>query len=181
MPLTERHECRPRTFYAATKMAQEQFALAAARADGLRVIATRSFNHSGPGQSGRFLLPALVRRARAAREAPGSPVAIGNTETVRDFLHVEDVVGAYIALVAKGHAGQVYNVCSGDGVSVGALAGEVLSQAAVTSPLVPNPSLQRSVDDPYLVGDNSKLRSDTGWVVTRSRKDIIDDLLNAAT
>lgn len=180
MPLTEAHECRPRTFYAATKMAQEQFALAAARADGLRVIATRSFNHSGPGQSDRFLLPALVGRALAARRAPGAPVTIGNTATVRDFLHVEDVAGAYIALVATGRAGQVYNVCSGEGTTVGTLAAEVLARAGVTTPLVPDPALQRAVDVPHLVGDNTKLRTDTGWAPSRSLHDIIDDLLHAA-
>lgn len=181
MPLTEAHECRPRTFYAATKVAQEHVALAAARADGLRAVATRSFNHSGPGQGREFLLPALVDRVRTARQHPGAPISIGNTETVRDFLHVEDVVGAYIALIERGRAGEVYNVCSGVGATVGAIAAEVLERAGVSHPLVPDPTLQRAVDVPQLIGDNAKLRADTGWSPTRSRTDIIDDLLNAAT
>lgn len=182
LPLTEVHECRPRTFYAATKCAQEQFALAAARYDGLRVVATRSFNHSGRGQAGGFLLPSLVKRAVAARGVPGATIAIGNTTTVRDFLHVEDVVDAYIALTAHGRAGEVYNVCSGDGVSVGDLAAEVLVSAGVgTVALQPDPALQRAVDVPILVGDNSKLRAQTGWEPSRTRADIINDLLDAAS
>lgn len=180
MPLAELSECRPRTFYAATKMAQEHFALAAARSDELRVIATRSFNHSGPGQAPQFLLPALVQRAKVARASAGTRVPIGNTETVRDFLHVEDVVGAYIALANGGRVGEVYNVCSGAGVSVGELAAEVLVQAGATGSLEPDPALRRAVDVPFLVGDNSKLCADTGWAPTRTRTDIIDDLLNAA-
>ena len=179
MPLTERHECRPRTFYAATKAAQEQFALAAARHDGLKVIATRSFNHSGRGQADSFLLPALVQRARAALRAPGASVPIGNTGTIRDFLHVEDVVDAYIALVARGRPGEVYNVCSGEGATVGTIAAEVLARAGVSAPLQPDASLQRSVDVPVLVGDHSKLRADTGWSPRRTRADIIADLLDA--
>jgi GDP-4-dehydro-6-deoxy-D-mannose reductase len=181
MPLREGHECRPRTFYAATKCAQEHFAMAAARHDGLPVIATRSFNHSGRGQAPGFLLPALVARALAARAAPGMPMPIGNTGTVRDFLHVEDVVDAYIALVEKGRPGEVYNVCSGEGASVGAVAAEVLARAGATGSLQPDPALQRSVDVPVLVGDNSRLRADTGWAPSRTRADIIDDLLNAAS
>ncbi len=181
MPLREDAECRPRTFYAATKCAQEHFALAAARHDGLRVIATRSFNHSGRGQAATFLLPALVQRAVAARATPGAPVPIGNTDTVRDFLHVEDVVDAYIALVERGRPGEVYNVCSGEGVTVGAVAAEVLSRAGVAGPLVPDRELQRAVDVPTLVGDNAKLRRDTGWTPGRSRADIISDLLHAAS
>ncbi|MDH5235652.1 MAG: hypothetical protein OEW77_11900, partial [Gemmatimonadota bacterium] len=89
--------------------------------------------------------------------------------------------GAYIALVAKGRAGEVYNVCSGEGASVGTLAAEVLSRAGVDSPLVPDPALQRAVDVPQLVGDNTKLRTDTNWAPVRSRTDIIDDLLDAAS
>lgn len=181
MPLPETAECRPHTFYAATKCAQEQFAMAAARHDGLRVVATRSFNHSGRGQAPGFLLPALVPRALDARQRPGTPVPIGNTGTIRDFLHVEDVVGAYIALVERGRPGQVYNVCSGEGVAVGALAADVLARAGVAAPLHPDPSLQRPVDVPVLVGDHSKLRADTGWSPVRTRADIIDDLLHAAS
>jgi len=180
-PITEHDELRPRTFYAATKCAQEAFALAAARADGIRVVATRSFNHSGRGQAPEFLLPALVRRAIAARVHPDAPVPIGNVEPVRDFLHVEDVVSAYISLVERGRPGEVYNVSSGVGVTVGEIAAEVLSRAGVTGPLTVEDSLRRTVDVPFLVGDNSKLRADTGWQPARTRTAIIDDLLNAAS
>jgi len=180
-PLTEHDDLLPRTFYAATKCAQEAFSLAAARADGVQVVATRSFNHSGRGQTPHFLLPSLVRRAIAARVHPDAPVPIGNTEPVRDFLHVEDVVSAYISLVERGRPGEVYNVCSGEGVTVGAVAAEVLARAGVTGPLVVEESLRRTVDVPFLVGDNSKLRADTGWQPTRTRTAIIDDLLNAAS
>ena len=180
-PLTEQAELLPRTFYAATKCAQETFALSAVRSSGLKVVATRSFNHSGRGQSAEFLLPSLVRRAVAARAHPDAPVPIGNVEPVRDFLHVEDVVAAYIALVERGRPGEVYNVCSSVGVTVGAVAAEVLARAGVTGPLVVDDALRRAVDVPFLVGDNSKLRADTGWAPTRSRAAIIDDLLNAAS
>lgn len=179
-PLAEGAECRPVTFYAATKLAQEALALGAARAEGLRVVATRSFNHSGRGQAPPFLLPALVERAKAAR-AGGGPVQIGNTEVVRDFLHVEDVVSAYISLATRGRVGEVYNVSSGTGVRVGELASEVLAAAGVHTPPVVDPALQRAVDVPVLVGDNSKLRADTGWAPSRSRADIISDLLDAAS
>ncbi len=180
LPLRESSELRPRTFYAATKCAQEAFALAAARAEGLRVVATRSFNHSGRGQAGHFLLPALVHRVRAAQAAGEPTIAVGNTDTVRDFLHVEDVVRAYISLVERGRAGEAYNVCSGEGVSVGAIAGEVLARSGFRGRLQPDPALQRPVEVPRLIGDNTKLRTDTGWAPRHTRAHIIDDLLNAA-
>jgi GDP-4-dehydro-6-deoxy-D-mannose reductase len=180
MPLGEHAECRPRTFYAATKMAQEVFALEAFRSDGVRVVCTRSFNHSGRGQAKSFLLPALVTRVLAVRGTRNARVAIGNTITIRDFLHVEDVARAYVLLAERGLAGHVYNVCSGKGVSVGDLAAEVLEAAGVDATLVPDDSLRRAVDVPCLVGQNDLLRDDTGWEQLRSRADIITDLLHGA-
>ncbi|WKW12544.1 GDP-mannose 4,6-dehydratase [Pseudogemmatithrix spongiicola] len=179
-PLPETAALRPATFYAATKVEQERLALEAHARDGLRVICTRAFNHSGPGQAASFLLPSLVQRAREARRT-GQPVRIGNTDVTRDFLHVSDVVSAYISLVSRGQPGEVYNVCSAVGVRVGDLAAEVLAAAGVRSPLEVDPALQRAVDVPVLVGDNAKLRAATGWTPVKSRSDIIQDLLDAAS
>ncbi len=182
-PLTEQSECRPATWYAASKAAQEAMALGAFRAEGLRVIATRSFNQAGPGQSPRFLLPSLVERVRALRaDAPGGRrLQLGNLDTTRDFIHVSDAAEAYVALATRGVPGEAYNVCSGDGVTVEALAREVCVRAGVDAELFSDPALRRAVDVPWLVGDNTKLRSTTGWTPRRSRSDIIDDLLHAAS
>ncbi|MBI1809615.1 MAG: GDP-mannose 4,6-dehydratase [Gemmatimonadetes bacterium] len=181
MPLAEEAECRPRNFYAATKMAQEVFGLEAFREDGTQVICTRSFNHSGRGQREAFLLPALVRRALDAKRTKAREITIGNTDTVRDFLHVEDVVRAYALLADQGFAGEVYNVCSGQGVAVEALAHEVLRAVGADAALAPDAALRRAVDVPFLVGRNDKLRADTGWLPQRSRADIIHDLIHAAS
>jgi nucleoside-diphosphate-sugar epimerase len=115
------------------------------------------------------------------RNTPHATVAIGNTITVRDFLHVEDTVRAYALLAEHGFAGHVYNVCSGQGVSVGELADEVLRAAGVDATLMPDDALRRSVDVPCLVGRNDALRDDTGWAPSRTRADIITDLIHAAS
>jgi GDP-4-dehydro-6-deoxy-D-mannose reductase len=181
LPLTEDAEQRPVTVYAATKLAQEVLALEAFRSEGVRVIATRSFNHSGPGQSAGFLLPALVRRALALRGGAASErraaLAIGNAGSVRDFLHVFDVAAAYIALAARGRAGEVYNVSSGVGVSVKELAVQVLAATGVKAPLVSDPELVRRVDVPALIGDSGRLRDATGWKPERTLRELVDDLV----
>ena len=103
--------------YAASKAAQEVLALEAHRTGGVRVIAARPFNHSGPGHSPSFVIPALVKRAVALR-GTAKPLVMGNTDTVRDFSHVEDVVRAYVALAERGAPGEAYNIASGSGTSV---------------------------------------------------------------
>lgn len=180
MPLHEGVEQRPISLYAASKVAQEVAALQAYRGDGVRVVCTRSFNHSGVGHAPHFLLPALVERALAL-PASGGSLTIGNGDTIRDFLHVGDVVDAYLALLAQGRVGEVYNVCSGDGVTVRALAAAVLQRLGLSADITTDPALARPVDVPVLVGSSAKLRRATGWAPRRTRDDIIQDLIHAAS
>jgi len=180
MPLSEAAEQRPLTLYAASKASQEVAAMQAFRGDGLRVICTRSFNHSGAGQAQSFVLPGLVSRALALPKR-GGRLTIGNGDTVRDFLHVEDVVDAYLSLADRGTPGEVYNVCSGEGVSIRALAESVLQRIGVPADISSDPALTRPVDVPVQIGNNAKLRRATGWTPRRTREDIIDDLIHAAT
>jgi len=180
MPLQETAEQRPLTLYAASKTAQEVAALQAFRGEGLRVVCTRSFNLSGAGQASSFVLPGLVARALAASRQ-GGPLTLGNGDTVRDFLHVDDVVDAYLSLVDRGTPGEVYNVCSGEGASIRALAESVLQRIGVPADISSDPALTRPVDVPVQIGSNAKLRHATGWTPRRTREDIIDDLIHAAT
>ncbi len=180
MPLSELAEQRPLTLYAASKAAQELAALQAHRGEGLRVICTRSFNHSGVGQAHSFVLPGLVTRALALPKG-GGQLTIGNGDTVRDFLHVEDVVDAYLSLVERGSPGEVYNVCSGDGVSIRTLAESVLQRIGGPADISSDPGLMRPVDVPVQIGNNTKLRRATGWTPRRTREDLIDDLIHAST
>ena len=181
MPLDEGSEQRPQDVYAASKAAQEIASLQMCRAEGVRVICTRSFNHSGVGHAEHFLLPALVRRVVALRGAAAPRLPIGNQDSVRDYLHVADVVEAYLQLAAKGVPGEVYNVCSGEGVSAIQLAREVLLRVGLSAEITTDPALVRGVDVPVLVGSPAKLQRTTGWRPTRNRSDIIDDLIHAAT
>jgi GDP-4-dehydro-6-deoxy-D-mannose reductase len=180
MPLSEDVEQRPLTLYAASKVAQEVASLQAFRSDGVRVVCTRSFNHSGVGHGAHFLLPSMVARALALPPTGGRFV-IGNADTVRDFLHVRDVVDAYLTLLDQGRAGDAYNVCSGHGSSVRALATAVLQRVGVTADISTDPALSRPVDVPVQIGSNAKLRRATGWAPRLTRDDIIDDLIHAAT
>jgi GDP-4-dehydro-6-deoxy-D-mannose reductase len=179
-PLAETAAQRPVTLYAASKAAQEVAALQAVRGQGMRLVCTRSFNHSGPGQTPTFLLPGLVERARALPPT-GGRLQIGNDAIVRDFLHVRDVVDAYLRLLDGNEVGEVYNVSSGEGVTVRALAEAVLQRLGVSAEIATDAAFARAVDVPVLIGDSSKLRRATGWAPTRTRDDIIDDLIHAST
>jgi GDP-4-dehydro-6-deoxy-D-mannose reductase len=180
MPLDESAEQRPVTTYAASKAAQEVAALQFFRASGMRVICTRSFNHSGVGHGARYLVPSLVQRARAIARGDERQLVLGN-DVVRDYLHVSDVVSAYLLLAERGVPGEVYNVASGRGVTVRQLAERALLDVGVTAEISTEPTLVRASDIPILVGSPDKLTRDTGWVPVKTHTDIIADLLNAST
>lgn len=180
MPLHEDVAQRPLTLYAASKVAQEVAALQAYRSEGVRIVCTRSFNHSGVGHGSHFLLPSIVERALALPSSGGC-LTIGNGDTVRDFLHVTDVVAAYLALVGHGRQGEAYNVSSGRGTSVRALAALVLQRLGTTADISTDAALARPVDVPVLVGSNDKVCRATGWAPQRTIADIIDDLIHAST
>jgi GDP-4-dehydro-6-deoxy-D-mannose reductase len=179
MPLRETAELRPVTTYAASKAAQEVAALQFFRAFEARVICTRSFNHSGIGHGGEYLLPSLIARARRIQRGDETRLALGN-DVVRDYLHVSDVVSAYLLLVERGTTGEVYNVSSGHGVSTRQLAEDVLLRAGAPVDISTDPALVRLSDVPVNVGSPAKLKHDTGWTPVKTYADIIDDLLHAA-
>jgi GDP-4-dehydro-6-deoxy-D-mannose reductase len=180
LPLGETAAQQPMGVYAASKAAQEVLALEAHRAGGVRVIPVRPFNHTGPGQSPNFVVPALVRRAVALR-GTSKPLVMGNTETIRDFSHVEDVVRAYVALAERGVPGEAYNIASGVGTEMAALAQRILALAGVDAKLQSDPALVRPADVPALVGSAAKLRAATGWAPRHSLDSILEELIRAAS
>lgn len=177
LPLGEEAPLRPITPYGASKVAAEFLGLQAFLGDGLPVIRVRSFNHTGPGQTESFLVPALARRIAVAEREGRKEAPVGSLEPVRDFLDVADVVAAYRLLVERGSPGEVYNVCSGIGRSVADIASALLIMARHAIELVPDPTLVRPVDVPRLVGDNTRLRTATGWSATIPFEDTLAAIL----
>ena len=163
LPLAEDAPLRPLTPYGASKVAAGYLALQAHLADGLGVVRTRSFSHTGPAQSDRFVIPALARRIAEAERDGRKQVPAGSLEPVRDFTDVADVVRAYRLLVERGEPGEVYNVCSGVGRSVAEVAEGLLRLARHPIDLVSDPALVRPVEVPRLVGSNRRIREATGW------------------
>src|SRR2546421_41477 len=163
LPLSEDAPLRPLTPYGASKVAAEYLALQAFLGERLPVIRVRAFNHTGPTQPDRFMIPGLARRIAAAERDGRKEIPVGSLEPVRDYTNVADVVVAYRLLVERGEPGEVYNVCSGVGRSVAEVADRLLALARHAIELVPDPTLVRAVEVPRLVGDNRRLREATGW------------------
>jgi GDP-4-dehydro-6-deoxy-D-mannose reductase len=163
LPIREDAPFRPVTPYAASKIAADQVALQMWLGYGLEVLRIRAFNHLGPGQTTRFVAPAIAERI-ARNEADGTDVVpVGNLTPRRDITDVRDVVRAYRLLMLHGAPGEAYNVCSGRDLSIAELAEHLVAMATRPMHLAADPELQRPVETPVLRGDPTKVHEVTGW------------------
>ncbi|NLA35939.1 MAG: NAD-dependent epimerase/dehydratase family protein [Actinobacteria bacterium] len=178
LPLTERSELRPTSPYAASKVAADYVALQAWLGYGLEVVRVRAFNHLGPGQSDRFVAPAIAMRIARNELDGNASVPVGNLDARRDITDVRDVVRAYRLLAHRGVPGEVYNVCSGQAIRIGDLAERLIALATRPMELVSDQALLRPVDIPILLGDNDKLRAATGWQPVYSIDQTLSDLMD---
>ncbi len=177
-PLREADPTNPCSPYAASKLGAELAARETRERTGLRVVVARPFPHTGPGQDERFVVPAFARRLRGARRAGAKVVKVGNLEPVRDLLDVRDVTAAYLALLAGGVPGAVYNIAGGEGHSLGELFARLAAIVGVDAITEAAPELVRPADIPYLVGDAARLRAATGWgprvPLEQTLRDVVD-------
>ena len=160
-PLAETTPLRPRSPYARTKAAGELLGREAARR-GLDVVCIRAFNHTGAGQPDHFVASSFARQVAAIRLGRAAPLMrVGNLDSVRDFLHVDDVLRAYLALLDPGVAAGVYNVASEQSTPIREVLDRLFEIAEIEAAVEVDPERWRDTD--WLVGDASKLRAATGW------------------
>ncbi len=177
-PFAEDAPMRPVSPYAASKASAELVGLQAFLGSGLAVVRVRPFNHVGPAQSERYLVSALARRIVAAERSGGGTVKVGNLAPARDFTDVRDVVRAYRELARQGVAGEVYNICTGEGHTVQQVADLLIEMAQLPVELEVDPDLYRPADVPVLVGDPTAVAGATGWKaeipLAESLRDVLD-------
>ena len=160
-PLGEATPLRPRSPYARTKAAAEMLGRLAAEA-GLDVVCVRAFNHTGAGQSDQFVVSSFARQVAAIRSGRAEPcLRVGNLDSVRDFLHVDDVVDAYLALLDRRVPAAVYHVAGSVAIPIRAVLDALLRIAGVEARVEVDPERFRPTD--WLVGDAARLRAATGW------------------
>ena len=170
---------RPQSPYGASKAAAEIAALEVWRRTGLRVVIARAFQHTGPGQTLTYVVPALARRIRDAKRAGQRSVTTGNLEPVRDVSDVRDVVAAYVALLGTAEPGAVYNVCRGEGRRLADIFAALAALLGASVVPEPDPALLRAGDIPHLVGDPGRLHAATGWTPAHTFDQTLQDVVDA--
>lgn len=165
LPVTEDTPMRPLSPYGASKAAADIAAGQYHDTEGLPVVRVRAFNHVGPGQDPRFVLPNVARQIARAEHLGQDAVEVhvGNLDTRRDFTDVRDMVRAYWLLLERGVPGAPYLACSGSSRPVRELIEGLAPHARIPVTFVSDEGLRRSGEQPDLYGSPERLTADTGW------------------
>jgi UDP-glucose 4-epimerase len=124
VPIPEDHPLMPKSPYAASKVSGEAFVQAFANQYGFRPVILRLFNVHGPKQSRAYAGVIIEFIRRVSRGEP--PVIFGDGEQTRDFIHVSDVVKAIMLSLRNEGVRGVFNIGSGEGVTINYLARLIL-------------------------------------------------------
>jgi GDP-4-dehydro-6-deoxy-D-mannose reductase len=178
LPIRETRPAVPVNPYSQSKFQAELLAKSIASENDQRVVIVRPFNHIGPGQSDKFVVPALASRLLDALDRGVHEIPVGDLSTRRDFSDVRDVVKAYRLLMERGRSGEVYNVASGHDTALIDIAHDLVAQIAPDVRLVPDVDLLRPVEVPVMRGSYRKLHKATGWEPTISLSTSLSDVVS---
>ena len=179
LPLQEDMPLVPVNPYAVARVSQEMMAKVLADSFGMQIMLTRSFNHMGPFQDERFVIPSFVRRILDIAEsgAKSGEIETGETSIVRDFVDVRDVVRAYYRLLLDGKAGEVYNICGEKGVSLAEVVDQIADIVGVSVTTRVNPDFVRPGDNQVVIGSAEKIRQDIGWTAEIPLRQTLMDMI----
>ncbi len=150
--------------YALSKAGSELMCGFYTEVESLDIVIARPFPHTGPGQSPDFVCSDWARQVvQIERGTSAAVIRVGNLDVKRDFTDVRDTVRAYVLLMRKGRRGEVYNICRGEGLALRRILEILLSSTLKEVKVEQDPARLRKTDIPVLVGDNRKIKAETGW------------------
>lgn len=162
--IDESASIRPASPYAVSKVAQDFLGLQYFLSYGLDIVRLRPFNHIGEGQRTGFVVPDFVKQIIAIEKSGKSgEIVVGNLEAIRDFTDVLDMVSAYELALAKGVAGEVYNIGSGKGVKISFLLDRLVAMSKAKIKITVDKSRFRPGEPSQLVCNPDKFMKATGW------------------
>ncbi len=173
-PLSEGAPTVPISPYGVAKLAAERYWLLIGAQAGVATTVLRYFNTYGPNQTPTpyvGVITIFIERLLAG----AAPRIFGDGEQARDFIHVDDVVAANLAVLdapPAAVAGRVFNVGTGRATSVNQIAAQLIAALAPGTQaeyLPPQPGEMRNA-----IADPSAIQGAVGWTARRVPPDLGD-------
>lgn len=165
LPIKEDNPARPYNHYGISKLAQSLEGLAAYRR-GLPVVVVRPFNVIGTGMPENLVVQSFATQIIKIKKGQMNPIIkVGNLDSKRDFIDVEDVVRMYWKLISSPSAyGEIVNICTGNGTSINDILSKLIKLSGVVAKVEIDLSRFKSVDVPEHFGCTKKMQRLTGYV-----------------
>lgn len=164
--LTEDCPLAPRDIYGISKLTGEGLVRYHAFLRGAEAVVARLFNTVGRNETNAHVIPDIITQiTKGVRE-----LRLGNLDSCRDYVHVQDVAEALFSL---GRASlpkpvETYNVGAGREYSVRDIVDMLAEIIGERLTAISTQERQRKTDRPNQLSDTSKLQRDTGWKPSRS-------------
>lgn len=176
-PLKEDHPLRPENPYGVSKGAMDLLGEQWAHKTDWKVVRTRSFPHTGPGQRERFFCSSLAKQIVEIERGERERLKVGNLDLARDYLDVRDVVKAYWALLNDEVPSGVYNVCRGAPISLENIVSMLKDSSSSSIDVKVDPERERPGEIKTIVGDSSRLKNEVNWSPQIGIEQTLSDLL----
>lgn len=168
--------------YGISKVTQEYFSEIYRKEFKLRIINTRTFNHTGLGQTESFVIPSFVRQiANIHNSRKDGIVRVGNLSAERDFGDVRDMVRAYRMLLESDTGGTLFNVGSGSVYKLEEILKYIISLTDMHVEIQIDKAKLRPVDNPIVWCDNTYIKKEIGWEPRYTVFDAINEMFESYT
>jgi GDP-4-dehydro-6-deoxy-D-mannose reductase len=179
LPILETQPFAPRNPYAVSKAAADLLGFQFFARYGMHVVRARPANHTGPGQSAAYVCSDFARQmARIQLGLDPPELRVGNIDVFRDFCDVRDVVQAYRSLLAKGRAGEAYNIGSGQAIRLREIVDILASFCSRAVKVTVDAKRVRSDDAKVLYAGTEKIAQEIGWQPQYKMIDTLRDLFD---
>ena len=177
VPIDEKHPYNPQSPYAASKAAADHLALSYYRSFGTPVTIIRPFNTYGPRQSARAVIPTIISQILAGKKQ----IKLGSLSPTRDLNYVKDIVNGFITVgLHENTIGNVYNLGTGQEISIGDLAEKIIELTEKEVEIIEDTQRIRPEKSEVerLLSNAEKAKKTTGWkpkyTLEEGLKDTID-------
>jgi len=176
LPLDEKHPLRPKTFYAAGKIAAEAY-IKLYQGLGINTTILRLFSVYGPGQNLENKMQGMVSIYLSYMLENAPLVIRGSRERFRDFVYIDDVIDAWLACFNNPIAyGKIYNVGSGERTKVKDL---IICLKAIFGRGYPVKYAQGTPGDQFgVVANIRKIKRELKWKPRVGLRDGLDKMVS---
>ncbi|MHA1341805.1 MAG: GDP-mannose 4,6-dehydratase [Promethearchaeota archaeon] len=177
LPLKETNHLRPLHPYGISKVGQEFLARQYWVNFKIPSVILRFFNQTGPRKDNDACSEFGRKIAKIESGKMEPIIEVGNLETYRDIMGIKDTIQSLWLAYTKGKAGETYNVCSGKATKIKDVLDYFISLSSKKIEVKSNvPKLLRIIDEPIILGDNSKIKKELGFEIKQDLYDCLKDI-----